>query len=176
MGFVLDGRNGEELPIASGTFHTTQGDEVAVKAWLPQQSAWPNATVNVWLQWYGATGWPAGWSVFVHLRQGNENQAQNDGLPRYFAPLATQQWLARQGFVNDWRQLSAPADVLLKGQQRIVIGLYDPQQGERAALLGSSGEFVANELVIGALTMRAPPAPDQACALIPAACAAQPDR
>jgi len=51
-----------------------------------------------------------------------------------------------------------------------VIGLYEPQSGQRADLLDSKGQPIGNEFVVGEVKIVSHPLVDQACGLIPATC------
>ena len=156
----------------SSTFHSVVNETIKLQVWLPHQPLWPGATLNLWLQWRGHA-WPDGMQVFVHVRQDNQNKAQIDGMPRYFVAYAVNAVLQTSGFANDWRQLTIPADATATDDWTVVIGLYNPQTGQRADVLDANGHVIGNEWVIGHLQLGAPPVPDQACALIPQTCAAQ---
>ncbi|MBI1297982.1 DUF2079 domain-containing protein [bacterium] len=103
---------------------------------------------------------------FVHLRQDGQTIAQRDGYPRFFMtpPLGAS--------ILDWRQIHVPVGAL--GEAEVVIGLFDPSTGERIDVFDAGGRPVGNELSLGRVTILPPLVPDQACALIPAACASQP--
>ena len=70
-----------------------------------------------------------------------------------------------------------PAEAELGEDWQLVVGVYNPQTGERLPLSpsGQSGEANAamDELDLGSIRVIAPPEPDQACALLPAACPSQ---
>ena len=108
--------------------------------------------------------WPAHLVAFVHLRQGETTVAQADGAPRFFVANTSAAGLA------EWRQLALPSTILPGAEVTVAVGLYDPVTGERVSLQAGN----ANEVVTGPITVVTPPLPDQACALIPATCAAQP--
>ncbi len=154
--------SGVQMPDGSGR---------ALRVWLADRPVWPGDTVDVWLQWEGAT-WPAELAAFVHLRHNGVNVAQADGPPRFFGDAAAASNAAATGWISDWRQVVIPADATLDGDWEVVVGVYAPATGERMEL--HSGKlWLGDELSLGALTLVAPPAPDQACAMIPAACASQ---
>jgi uncharacterized membrane protein len=150
----------------------SDGRELAVQAWVEERTTWPGDTLDLWLRWEGDE-WPAGWTPFVHLRRASSNVAQQDGLPRLFGEYQVDDALRGQGFANDWRQLTLPPDVTPGDDLSLVMGLYNPETGERATVQDQNGKSIGNELVIGTVDVGAPPLPDQACALIPATCAAQ---
>lgn len=138
-------------------------------AWSEQRATWPGDGVELWLQWQGKA-WPAGYVPFVHLRHDGDTVAQQDGLPRLFAPpdaAATVAALSAGGFVNDWRTLQLPVAALPTGAWRIVVGLYNPESGARLPLAGGGDEFTAARLRV------VPAVADQTCALITDTCAAQ---
>ncbi|MEZ4638606.1 MAG: hypothetical protein R2856_27215 [Caldilineaceae bacterium] len=106
---------------------------------------------------------------FVHLRQGGQTIAQRDGRPRYFVtPPAVSTGVS----IPDWRQILVPVGAA--GDAEVVIGLFDPSSGERVDVFDAAGRTLGNELSLGRVTIQPPLVPDQACALIPAACASQP--
>ena len=162
-------------------FQLPDGGRLRLQAWLAEANAWPGGPVNVWLQWRregdGAKGWPAPLTPFVHLRQGDENRDQSDGPPRYFALYPLDSVWTQQGVANDWRQLWVPEDLpaeAVDGEPwRVVVGLYDPQTGQRADVIDESGTPVGNEVEIGQVKMGQRPQPDQTCALNAAACKSQ---
>ncbi len=49
--------------------------------------------------------------------------------------------------LNDTHRLTLPAD-LKPGTYRIIVGLYDPQTGQRLPLLDAAGKEVGNEVVV----------------------------
>lgn len=160
---------GGPLTQAQAQFALDAGQWIAVESWLPV-TAYAGQPLDVWLQWRGIEAWPAGWVAFVHLRRTGENQAQADGLPRFFVAYDVANWLEHHRSAPDWRQLAAPADAETGERWQVAIGLYDPQSGRRAEVIHEGG----NEVVIGEVEMVSPPAPDQTCALIAATCASQP--
>jgi hypothetical protein len=133
--------------------------------WSPRQVA-AGGVLDLHLLWGDETfgDWPAHLVAFVHLRQDETTIAQADGPPRFFTINPPVVGLA------EWRQLALPATLLPGAQVTVAVGLYDPVTGERVSLQAGN----ANEMLVGPITVVAPPLPDQACALIPATCAAQP--
>ena len=170
------------IAAGEGPLTSTQGifgvghSALTVHAWMLAQAIWPGEVVNLWLHWQtAASTWPAGATVFVHLRQAGNNRVQADGLPRYFVNYPLAQQLAHQGYANDWRQLTVPADAVPSSDSwQVVIGLYDVKSGRRFAVVSPSGQPLGDELVVGTWPMKSKPVPDQTCALIPETCAAQP--
>jgi hypothetical protein len=151
------------------------GERLILTVKLGADNTWPGATVDARLAWQGdgIDTWPEGLTAFVHLRYAGTNQSQQDGLPRYFVlnPLPT------AGKWADWRQLSVPPESESwpdkTGVWQVVVGLYDPTQGTRVPVVDVAGNVIGDEVVVGTLGWGEPPVPDQACALIPATCAAQ---
>ncbi len=157
------------LTTAQARFATADAP-LSLTAWAEQRATWPGDGVELWLQWQG-DAWPEGYTPFVHLRREGETVAQQDGMPRLFAPpdaAATAQALAANGYANDWRTLLLPADAAPGGAWEIVVGLYNPESGARLPLEGGGEEFVAARLSV------APAVADQTCALITDTCPAQP--
>ena len=112
--------------------------------------------------------------------------SQADGAPQWFGRPATavltgdtvagraDSQIIR---LNDWRQVTLPADAITGGNWRVAVGVYDPQTGQRlplqleqAASDGNQGAIGADELMLGAVQVVSPPPADQACALLPATC------
>ncbi len=152
----------------SGRFRSPNGAIVDVNAWLPEAPIPAGDRVDLWLHWQGDLELLDQYTVFVHLRRDGENQDQNDGSPRYFVPLAADSGAA----LWDWRQLALP-ETPLPGQWTVVIGLFDPESGERLDVLDANEQPVGNELPVGEIRVGPPRIPDQACALIALACASQ---
>ncbi|MFN8492093.1 MAG: DUF2079 domain-containing protein [Caldilineaceae bacterium] len=164
----------EKLVDAHGLFQVGQA-KLALHALLPQ-TTWSGAPLLLQLNWSALKDWPADLSVFVHLRRGDQTIAQVDGPPRFFYLDPAAPDGLPGGVLAEWRQLTLPSDLKMGETLTLVLGLYHPQNGQRAAVLDDPGRVVANELVIGQLHVMSPPIPDQACALIPQTCAAQPLR
>jgi hypothetical protein len=180
LGVWLHGVMASPAAPYSATFLTPGDRRLTMTAVYGAESAWPGATVDVRIGWQadGFTEWPEGVTAFVHLRRGGSNQSQQDGLPRYFVldPLSS------VGKWADWRQLAVPPEngsaengsaQNARGPWQIVVGLYDPVQGTRLPLVDLAGNALGDEVVVGTLTQRDAPVPDQSCALILATCASQ---
>ena len=120
----------------------------------------------MWVQW-GVARWPEPLSAFVHLRRNGETIAQMDGAPAFLTSAPNDETVT-QTFLNDWRQVTIPADSLLDGEWTLALGLYDARSGQRIPL-ASGGDG----LVVALPKLTAPPIADQACALIPQTCAAR---
>ena len=167
-GTLAAARRGElfyEEGVAGG-FTAPADEQVEVSARLDASVA-AGQVANLRLEW--RTDTPElleRYRIFVHLRNENGNSAQNDGMPRFVIPLTP------GPVTSDWRQLSIPAD-LPPGKYPVVIGLFDPTSGERLPAYDASGQSIGNELPVGFVEVTEPLVPDQACALIPLACASQ---
>jgi hypothetical protein len=141
--------------------------QVEVMTWLPTDAV-AGQPLDLWLHWQPQD--PSlleTYTPFVHLRRDGETISQGDGRPHYFLPLPID-----AAALPDWRQLSLPAD-LPPGEVEIYIGLFDPVNGERLTAFDAGAHPVGNELSLGRVYIETPLIPDQACALIPAACASQ---
>jgi len=165
-----------EFP-ARGTFRFVTEDGsvnqlLRVQGRLLEPTSWPGGILNLDLRWENMEQWPANLTPFVHLRQGDSNQSQNDGPPRFFVFYDASALLDKQSFLDDRRQLMVPleSDARMGEVWRVVIGLYDPQSGQRADLLNGDGEPSGNELQLGTVRIVSPSIPDQACALIRETC------
>ena len=146
---------------------------LTLDAQVAHESYAPGEVMDVGLRWHGQA-WPEALTAFVHLRHADGRQLQNDGLPRYFVDYTVDAQLAQHGVAPDWRQLPLPSDAAPGERWEVVVGLYDPVTGERVASIDDAGAPIGNEAVIATIEVGAPRVPDQACALVPATCAAQP--
>ncbi len=149
----------------SAHFRLTGEQEIPARAQLLSTSAYPGEPVTLWLHWEDLAEWPAGWSVFVHLRNAEGvTIAQQDGPP-----------LPQLGPTYfDARTVVVPPETPVGQVLSLVVGLYEGQSGERAELLAEDGSSARNEFWVGNVTVARPRTPDQACALLPVACASQP--
>jgi uncharacterized membrane protein len=150
------------LTAATSEIHFADGETALLRVWVEDRAGWSGDPRNVWMQW-GVETWPAHLSAFVHLRRNGETVAQADGAPTFWGSGSSRTETGA-AYLNDWRQVTIPADAPADGDWALAVGLYDPQSGERVPL--STGD----ELTIPLPPPGAPPIPDQACALIPATC------
>lgn len=164
LGAALTAAGFGPLRAATSEIHFANGESASLRVWVEDRADWPGAAREVWIQWGMAT-WPPQLSTFVHLRRNGETVAQADGVPTFWSEL--QREGANAATLNDWRQVSIPAEAPTDGEWTLAVGLYDPQSGQRVPL--SDGD----ELVVPLPSPNAPPLPDQACALIPATCGAR---
>ena len=89
----------------------------------------PGETQRLALRWYAAEATPTDYTVFVHLRDGdNQLVAQADGPP-LDGWYPTSWWTAGE-WVLDERAFPLPNDVP-PGRYKLVTGLYDPATGDR---------------------------------------------
>ena len=161
-----------------------------MQSWLSDDSIPLGSDIHLFMEWeVKATGenpsslwWPEPLSPFVHLRKvdqdgGETTITQQDGPPRWFHLYSP------GGAVDafpDWRQLSlqdveSPTGAgELSAELRVVVGLYNPTSGERAAVLDEQGNVVGNEVVIGHIQVEEANVADFACAMNPPTCASQP--
>jgi len=161
------------LNTAAATFTTEDSpDPLLLHGWAQATTIIPGERFLLWLRWDGQR-WPAGKTVFVHLRVAEQTIAQNDGAPRFFVFYDPDARLAEHGSMDDLRQLQIPPDLSPGTTVSIVVGLYDPATGLRLPLVDYTGQVIGEEWSLGQLTVAAPAMPDQACAMIPATCAGQ---
>jgi hypothetical protein len=174
-------RQRASLQSKTGVFQW-DGDRVTVASWQPKTVS-PGQPLDLWIQWQphpkagtqraSAPHWPGSLTPFVHLRRAHENRGQADGSPRFFLAYDVAEWLNTHSTAPDWRVIPIPVDAPVGEVWQVVIGLYDPQTGQRADVLDMNGNVAGNEVVAGQVTIAPPPTPDQTCALIPDACASQ---
>jgi len=167
-GTLTQRESGESLSgeQAVGWFTGPGGEQVEVAAQLDESIA-AGQIVDLLIEW--RTTKPElldRYRLFVHLRGDAGNIAQNDGTPRFVVPLSP------APVTPDWRQFQIPAD-LPPGNYPVVIGLYDPANSKRLSAFDATGQPTGNELTVGTVGVGPPLVPDQACALIPLACASQ---
>lgn len=149
------------------TFRTSAGDLISLQARLPSTPPTAGRFFDFWLHWQ--PGIPADNQLFVHLRHSGQNSLQHDGPPVVFVQQAA------ESAVNDWRELRISTEHLSPGEQvDLVLGIYNPRTGQRLDILGPNDKLAGNEQIMATYTVAPPPAPDQACALIPATCLSQP--
>lgn len=154
------------LLMAETELKFSDGDPARVRVWIEDRASWPGDALDVWVQW-GVARWPEPLSAFVHLRRNGETIAQMDGAPAFLTSAPNDETVT-QTFLNEWRQVTIPADSLLDGEWTLALGLYDARSGQRIPL-ASGGD----ELVVALPKLTEPPIADQACALIPQTCAAR---
>jgi hypothetical protein len=170
----LDGALSEGLPAAVAEYlgslqaagpvltHLPDGRTLELSGRLPAEAA-AGQPLDLLLQWRladGATAWPPELAAFVHLRRAGENVAQADGAPVWFGRPAA---VEPSGVITDWRRL--PADCPTGETCQIVVGVYNPQTGERLPWLDTAGNALGDEIVLGTVEISPPRPPDQACAL-----------
>lgn len=163
LGAVLTAAGLGPLTATTSEIHFADGTVAPLRVWVEARPGWPGDARNVWLQW-GLDAWPPQLSAFVHLRRNGETVTQADGAPSFWS---VRHPVAGAAFLNDWRQVTIPADAPTDGDWTLAVGLYDPQSGQRVPLTNG------DELIVPLPTPAAPPPTDQACALIPATCAAR---
>lgn len=157
LGAALAGVGIGPLRTGEAEVRLSEAQSVGLHVWVAERNLYPGGNLDLWMRW-GASEWPVHLSIFVHLRYNGETVAQADGAPVF--------WPTAEGFLNDWRQLTLPADLSPDGEWTLAVGVYDPQSGERMVL--ENGD---DALRVGPLRVTAAPPPDQACALIPQSCA-----
>jgi hypothetical protein len=98
----------------------------------------PNQPFTVTLQWQAFAPTPGNDSVFVHLLDASgQVVAQHDGPPDG-GNFPTSHWGGLAVF-DDAHTLAIPAD-LAPGHYTLVVGIYDPQTGERIDVRNARGE------------------------------------
>ncbi len=187
LGSALQPYLGSLVASRAVTATLPDGRQLTLQGWLPASPVATGRQANVLLEWRlaGATGsstgneWPPDLAAFVHLRHGGANLDQADGAPQWFGQPSTPVISPDQvtTILNDWRQVTVPAEAELGEDWQLVVGVYNPQTGERLPLSPADQSGDANaamdELDLGSIRVVAPPEPDQACALLPAACPSQ---
>ena len=191
LGAALQPYLGSLVASRSVTATLADGRQLSLQGWLPAAPVAAGQAANVLLEWQlagtaghsGESEWPKDLAAFVHLRHAAANTDQADGVPQWFGqpsrPLISPDQAST--ILNDWRQVAVPVDAKLGADWRLVVGVYNPQTGERLPLYpagqsGQSGQAdsVVDELDLGSIRVVAPQPTDQACALLPATCPAQP--
>jgi hypothetical protein len=86
------------------------------------------------------------WTVFVHLRDSEDNLvAQQDGQPRG-GSYPTTVWDINE-VVHDPHVLTLP-QTLPQGEYELALGLYQPETGERLRITDNKGEVVGDSLKV----------------------------
>ncbi len=190
LGAALQPYLGSLVASRAVTATLADGRQLTLQGWLPAAPVAAGQQANVLLEWKlaGAAGrsagneWPQDLAAFVHLRHGGANVDQADGAPQWFGQparpvVSSGQQTTQTTILNDWRQVSVPADADLGDDWRLVVGMYNPQTGERLPLYpagqSDQADAVVDELDLGSIRVVAPLQPDQACALLPTTCPSQ---
>lgn len=151
----------------SATAHLPEGD-LTLHGWVADRRMWNGDAIDLWLQVEGDV-WRAGWQFFVHLERDGQVAAQQDGGPRLLVDGSPSDALASNGYFNDWRSVTIPAEADPAGKWLLTVGIYDPATGERVVFEDAREGIVFNDFDIS------PFVADQTCALNGATCASQPD-
>jgi hypothetical protein len=105
-----------------------------------EETAVAGQTIFFTLYWQAEAIPAQDYTVFIHLLDANRNWiAGADGPPvNNFYPTGLWQ---PGDWIDDDRHLTIP-DELSAGHYPVLIGLYDPDSGERLTRLDGSGDFV----------------------------------
>jgi hypothetical protein len=117
------------------------GDSLLLEGHAPLEvNLTPGSTLNLQLWWQALAPVGTDYNVFVHLLDAADNiVAQGDGVPmegRY----PTSAWAVGESVV-DSRSLALPSDLPI-GEYRLILGLYNPADGNRLPLVGQDMDFV----------------------------------
>jgi hypothetical protein len=104
------------------------------------------------LRWEIVAPHEVDWRVFLHLTAPTDAAPlqQADGMPHdaYVDFTGGTSGLSPGIFLRDWRRLTMPEDM---AEAVLRLGLYDPDTGERAAILGPGGEALGDSLLLAEL-------------------------
>lgn len=109
----------------------------------------PGQEMTVTLFWHAVTATAplnADYTVFLHLRDAADHTVAQADAPPLQGFYRTSAWQVGE-ILNDTHRLTLPAD-LKPGPYRIIVGLYDPQTGQRLPLLDAAGKDAGNEVVV----------------------------
>ncbi len=117
------------------------GDSLLLAGHAPLEATLtPGSTLSLQLWWQALAPVDTDYTVFVHLLDAAGNiVAQGDGVPmegRY----PTSAWAVGESIV-DSRSLALPSDLPI-GEYRLILGLYNPADGNRLPLVGQDTDFV----------------------------------
>lgn len=123
---------------------------------LAAATAIPNQAINLDLYWQALESMDRNYTVFIHLlNEAGDIQMQQDAEPmNSLAP--TSLWLVSE-IIHDQRRLTLNP-ILIPGEYRLYIGLYDWRTGERLPLFTATGErLVEDQLALPTPIVVVPP-------------------
>jgi len=122
-------------PSPAHSLHASWGNEILLHGYDLQASA---ESLELTVYWQAEQRMDASYKVFVHLIDLTTGAivAQDDAVPRRWAYPTT--WWERGEVVEDTVTLSL--DGVSPGQYRLLVGLYDPEAGQRLPAYSADGE------------------------------------
>jgi hypothetical protein len=122
-------------PRPAHPLHVRWGDVILLRGYELQGSA---KSLELTLYWQAERRMDVSYKVFVHLIDLTTGTivAQDDAVPRRWMYHTT--WWERSEVVEDTISLSL--DGVSSGRYRLVVGLYDPETGERLPVYSADGE------------------------------------
>jgi hypothetical protein len=129
-------------PSPAHPLHTRWGDVIRLHGYDLQSSA---ESLELTLFWQAERRMDASYKVFVHLIDPTTGAvvAQDDAVPRRWTYPTT--WWERDEVVEDTVALSL--DGVSSGQYRLLVGLYDPDAGQRLLAYSADGERYPDDAV-----------------------------
>lgn len=123
----------------------TFGDEIELRGYDAQERITPGETLRVALYWHTLHAVPVDYKVFVHLLgPGDVPIAQDDGIPVGWT-YPTASWQPGETIRDEHLLAIDPSTP--RGDYRLIVGLYDPDTGERPAVHDAVGDEIVNRLV-----------------------------
>jgi hypothetical protein len=119
------------------------GDVILLRGYDLHRSA---ESLELTVYWQAERRMDVSYKVFVHLMDPATGTiaVQDDALPRHWTYPTT--WWERGEVVED--TISLPLDEVSPGQYRLVIGLYEPETGERLIAYSADGQRYADDAVL----------------------------
>jgi hypothetical protein len=102
--------------------------------------------MTITLFWQVTAPLDADYTVFLHMRDAADRTMAQADAPPLQGFYRTSAWQIGE-ILNDTHRLTLPAD-LKPGPYRIIVGLYDPQTGQRLPLLDAAGKESGNEAAV----------------------------
>jgi hypothetical protein len=123
----------------------TVGSEIELQGYDVQSHIGPGETLRVALYWHALRSVPVDYKVFVHLLGPEDIPiAQDDGIPVDWT-YPTTRWQPGETVRDEHLLAIDPATP--RGDYRLVVGLYDPDTGERPTVHDAAGKEIVNGLV-----------------------------
>ena len=130
------------LPAMGRPLDARLGQDIALRGYTLDRPAAAGGTLRLRLYWQALARGTGGYKVFVHLVDEAGNiAAQQDGFPAGGA-APTESWLVKE-VIEDTHALTVPAS----GHYRLLVGMYDPANGQRLAATDQAGQPLTDSAI-----------------------------
>ncbi len=113
----------------------------------PQAQLEPGGNVGLTLYWTTDRKVPIQYTVFTHLVDATDHIVVQHDVEPASSTRPTTSWLPDE-LVVDRHDLPIARNAV-SGTHRILVGLYDPQTGQRLRMVGGGDRLLINEMSIG---------------------------